>query len=63
VANEGMLSNSLFKPTFRSVHESQTFHRWREAVETSLFSGILLENTPILNDIYQADFTLNYVAA
>jgi hypothetical protein len=32
-------------------------------VKPKLFSSILLEDIPILNDVYQADFTLNYVAA
>ena len=32
-------------------------------IETKLFPSIFLEDIPVLNDVYQADFTLNYVAA
>jgi len=32
-------------------------------VETELFSRVFLEDAPVLNDVHQTDFTLNYVAA
>ncbi len=32
-------------------------------IETKLFPSTLLEDIPILNNVYQANFTLNYVAA
>jgi hypothetical protein len=41
----------------------ERFDVGEKLVETKLFSSILLEDVPVLNDVYQADFTLNYVAA
>jgi len=35
----------------------------KKLVETKLFACVFFEDIPILNDVYQADFTLNYVAA
>jgi len=32
-------------------------------VEPKLFACVFFEDIPILNDVYQADFTLNYVTA
>jgi len=33
-----------------------------KVVETELFYSIFLEDIPVINDVHQADFTLNYVA-
>ena len=36
---------------------------FEKLIEPQLSSSVFLEDIPILNNIYQADFTLNYVAA
>jgi hemerythrin superfamily protein len=59
---------SLLKLTFKA--DSSRLHAnlkhavaFKKLVETQLSSGVFFEDIPILNDVYQADFTLNYVAA
>ena len=36
---------------------------FEKLIKTQLSSSVFFEDIPILNDVYQADFTLNYVAA
>jgi len=57
-------SNSRLKPTSSRLYSNLKHSvAGEKLVETKLFPSILLEDIPILNDVNQADFTLNYIAA